>query len=125
MKLTKSQIKQLYSFTKEHYVEWYDVQTELVDHLANGIEEQLEQNTNLTFKSALNSEFKKFGVMGFSEVVKQKTNALNKLKKESSKKWLFDTISVQLVGFIYLINIVIQGLLFPNVNSTISLSSTS
>jgi hypothetical protein len=53
------------------------VQTELVDHLANGIETQLEENPNLTFESALNSEFKKFGIMGFSEVIEEKTKALN------------------------------------------------
>ncbi len=36
-KLSENQIQQLYKFTEQHYVEWYDVQTELVDHLANGI----------------------------------------------------------------------------------------
>lgn len=78
MKLNNSQIDELYTFTQKHYVDWYDVQTELVDHLANGIEEHLEQNPNTTFKSALNSEFKKFGIMGFSDVIEEKTKALNK-----------------------------------------------
>jgi len=78
MKLTQPQIQQLYTFTQEHYVDWYDVQTELVDHLANGIEEHLEQNPNTTFKSALDSEFKKFGIMGFNDVIEEKTKALNK-----------------------------------------------
>ena len=40
MKLTPQQIEQLYQFTRQHYVEWYDLQTELVDHLANSIETQ-------------------------------------------------------------------------------------
>jgi len=78
LKLTKTQIQQLYTFTQKHYVDWYDVQTELVDHLANGIEEHLEQNPNTTFESALNSEFKKFGIMGFNDVIEEKTKALNK-----------------------------------------------
>lgn len=78
MKLNNSQINQLYKFTQKHYVDWYDVQTELVDHLANGIELHLEQNPNSTFESALDSEFKKFGVMGFSDVIEEKTKALNK-----------------------------------------------
>ncbi len=77
-KLSENQIQQLYKFTEQHYVEWYDVQTELVDHLANGIEHQIGLNPELGFESALNNEFKKFGVLGFSEVVEQKTNALNK-----------------------------------------------
>jgi len=78
MKLTESQIEQLFTFTQKHYVDWYDVQTELVDHLANGIEEYLQQNPNVTFESALNSEFKKFGIMGFNDVIEEKTKALNK-----------------------------------------------
>jgi len=59
-------------------VDWYDVQTELVDHLANGIEEHLQQNPNVTFESTLISEFKKFGIMGFNDVIEEKTKALNK-----------------------------------------------
>ncbi|MDO5969467.1 hypothetical protein Q4Q35_06575 [Flavivirga aquimarina] len=41
-RLTELQINKLYAFTKKRYVEWYDVQIELVDHLANGIESQWE-----------------------------------------------------------------------------------
>lgn len=78
MKLSQPQIEQLYTFTQRHYVEWYDVQTELVDHLANGIEKQWKINPDLDFNEALNAEFKKFGVMGFSSVVDEKTAALNK-----------------------------------------------
>lgn len=78
MKVNQDQIENLYQFTRAHFVEWYDVQTELVDHLANGIEAQWEGNPNLTFKECLNNEFKEFGVFGFSEVVEQKTNALSK-----------------------------------------------
>ena len=78
MKVNQDQIENLYQFTRAHFVEWYDVQTELVDHLANGIEAQWEGNPNLTFKECLNNEFKEFGIFGFSEVVEQKTNALSK-----------------------------------------------
>lgn len=38
MKLSAQQIDQLYAFTRQHFVEWYDLQSELVDHLANAIE---------------------------------------------------------------------------------------
>jgi len=88
MKITENQIEELYLFTRKHFVEWYDVQTELVDHLANGIEAQWEQNPNLSFHEALNNEFKKFGVFGFSEVVEQKTNALSKYYIKEVVKYL-------------------------------------
>ncbi|MBT8297131.1 MAG: hypothetical protein KJO52_02275, partial [Maribacter sp.] len=59
-------------------VEHYDVQLELVDHLANGIEEQMAVKPKLSFKEALDLEFKKFGVFGFHDIIKEKTNAMNK-----------------------------------------------
>jgi hypothetical protein len=77
MKLTAEQIERLYAFTRQHYVEYYDLQTELVDHLANAIEEQWESNPKLTFEEALQMEFKKFGVFGFMEVVDKRKSALN------------------------------------------------
>ena len=78
MKLTTEQINQLYTFTRQHYVEWYDLQTELVDHLANAIEEQWQENPKLTFDQALQNEFKKFGVFGFMDVVEGKQRFLQK-----------------------------------------------
>ena len=78
MKLSKEQIERLYKFTRQHYVEYYDLQTELVDHLANSIEEQWQQNPKLSFEDALQIEFKKFGVFGFLDVVEKRQIALNK-----------------------------------------------
>ena len=79
MKLTPTQIDQLYTFTKQHYVEYYDLQTELVDHLANAIEQGWESNPTLSFETLLNKEFKKFGIFGFMDVVEKKQMAMNKI----------------------------------------------
>ena len=78
MKLTKEQIQQLYKFTRQHYVEYYDVQTELVDHLANDIEQIWVEQPNFSFEQARAVSFKKFGVFGFMEVVEERTKVLNK-----------------------------------------------
>ncbi|MBP1838581.1 hypothetical protein [Formosa algae] len=78
MTLSAEQIEKLYQFTRKHFVEFYDVQTELVDHLANDIEEQWETNPEDTFEAALDISFKKFGVFGFQEVLEAKAKALNK-----------------------------------------------
>jgi len=78
MKLTPTQIQRLYKFTREHFVEHYDLQTELVDHLANGIEKRWEENPKLSFKDALNREFKEFGIFGFSDVIEKHNSALSK-----------------------------------------------
>ncbi len=78
MQISKEQIDQLYLFTRQHYVEWYDLQTELVDHLANAIETEWQQNPTISFEDALNKEFKKFGIYGFIDVIEKKQKALRK-----------------------------------------------
>lgn len=78
MKLTESQIQQLYTFTRQHFVEHYDLQTELVDHLANDIETQWQNQPKLSFEDAKHKAFKKFGVFGFMEAIEQKSKAMSK-----------------------------------------------
>lgn len=78
MKLTKPQIEDLYAFTRKHFVEYYDLQTELVDHLANDIENMWQQNPKLPFDEARDKAFKKFGIFGFMEPIEQKAKAMNK-----------------------------------------------
>ncbi|MFY7671829.1 hypothetical protein ACOSP6_12150 [Tenacibaculum sp. MEBiC06402] len=78
MKLTDKNIQELYKFTRQHYVEHYDVQTELVDYLANDIEAIWKENPNLSFEQARDISFKKFGVFGFMNVVEEKQSQLSK-----------------------------------------------
>ena len=78
MKLTNLHIEQLYKFTREHFVEHYDVQTELVDHLANDIEQIWMGKLHLTFEQARDVSFKKFGIFGFMNVVEEKQKQLHK-----------------------------------------------
>jgi hypothetical protein len=78
MKISDNQITELYRFTREHFVEHYDVQTELVDHLANDIEQIWQAQPNLSFQEARTISFKKFGVFGFMDVVGSRQKALEK-----------------------------------------------
>lgn len=73
-----AEIEKLYAFTDKHFVPYYDLQTELVDHLANAIEAQWVINPNLSFEDALALEFKKFGVFGFTTIVEERQAALSK-----------------------------------------------
>ena len=77
-KVTAEEIERLYKFTRKHYVEYHDVQAELVDHLASGMESNWEKEPELSFEENLQQEFKSFGVFGFSEVVETKSRALEK-----------------------------------------------
>ncbi len=78
MKLTQPQIEDLFVFTRKHYVEWIDLQTELVDHLANDIETIWKEQPNLSYREARDKSFKKFGVFGFMDVVEARGKSLNK-----------------------------------------------
>jgi hypothetical protein len=77
-KISAEQFTDLMGFTRKHFVEHYDLQCELADHLANAIEERWIINPDLDFNEALNIEFKKFGVFGFMDVVEQRQLALTK-----------------------------------------------
>ncbi len=78
MELNKEHITALYNFTKQHHVVWYDLQSELVDHLANDIEQIWEKEPHLSFEKAKNKAFKKFGVFGFMDIVDKRKAYLNK-----------------------------------------------
>ena len=78
LKVNEAQTARLYEFTRQHFVEYYDLQTELVDHLAQGIENQWLENSKLDFEDALQKEFKKFGIFGFSDVVSERQAAMSK-----------------------------------------------
>ncbi|ARV06976.1 hypothetical protein BTO04_09885 [Polaribacter sp. SA4-10] len=78
MKLTTNQIDELFKFTRKHYVYHYDVQSELVDHLANDIESTWKETPNLSFEQARDKSFKKFGIFGFMDVIEAKQKAMNK-----------------------------------------------
>ena len=78
MKLTEIHIQELYTFTRKHFVYHYDVQTELVDHLANDIEEIWVTQQHLSFQEARDKSFKKFGIFGFMDVIDAKQKQMNK-----------------------------------------------
>ena len=111
MKLTENQIDELYKFTREHYVYFYDVQSELVDHLANDIEEIWVDKPKLSFENARDTSFKKFGIFGFMDVIEAKQKQMNKrywkIILRFAKEWftvpkIVITISVFFIFFMLL-----------------------
>ncbi|TDE04322.1 hypothetical protein [Flavobacterium sandaracinum] len=108
MKLTSSQIDHLFTFTRQNSVEWYDLQSELVDHIANAIETQWQENPNRSFDEALQLEFKKFGVFGFMDVVEKKTKALNKTYYKHIWHHLKDFFTIPRI----LVTVILTTLLF-------------
>lgn len=91
-KLTDQEVEKLFAFTRKHYVRYYDLQVELVDHLAEGIEQHWIEKEDLSFEDALNAQFRKFGIHGFSHLVRDKKKALQ--RKYRRIQW-------QLIGEFY------------------------
>lgn len=80
--LTSQQIDELFAFCRRHYVHYYDVQLELVDHLANAIEEKMLADKKLSFENALNIVYNGFGYKGFAGVVASKEMIVEKQWKK-------------------------------------------
>jgi hypothetical protein len=78
MKLTTPQIEALFKFTRKHFVYHYDVQSELVDHLANDIEEIWTEKPQMSFQDARDTSFEKFGIFGFMDIIEAKQKQMSK-----------------------------------------------
>lgn len=75
-KIKPEETNALFRFVHKHYVYHYDLQIELVDHLAASIEEQWDENADLSFEDGLRNTFKKFGITGFSKIKQEKQKGL-------------------------------------------------
>ncbi len=64
-KLTPEQIDSLFELCEFHNVHYYDVQLELVDHLASAIEQKWETDPELSFEEAVFLVCEQFGVDAF------------------------------------------------------------
>jgi hypothetical protein len=85
MTLNQEQIEALFRFCEKKSVRYYDLQVELVDHLAERIEEEMKADHHLDFEAALQKVYKGFGLFGFAHIVQDKEKAL---RKQHNKLWL-------------------------------------
>jgi len=121
LKLTETHIQELYKFTRKHFVYHYDVQTELVDHLANDIEDIWQAQPNLSFQDARDASFKKFGVFGFMDVIDAKQKQLGKKYHKILWKFMKEWFSVPKIILTLLIFTFFYALLDLNINENIFL----
>ncbi len=86
IELTHNQVQQLFAFTEKHCVRHYDLQAELVDHLADAVTALMNDATApLGFDEALARVYASFGVMGFAPIIASKEKAV--LKWSNTQKW--------------------------------------
>lgn len=86
-KLSSEQVQALFVFCNNHRVYQYDLQIELVDHMAASIETFWETEPEVPFVQALNKTYKSFGINGFSKIKVEKEKALR--KKYNRLLWKF------------------------------------
>lgn len=70
--ISEDETEKLFAFVQKKSVRQYDVQLELVDHLASGIETEWEQAPAMSFDDALKKVYARFGLFGFTEFVREK-----------------------------------------------------
>ena len=85
IKLSEVEINKLFRFTEKKMVHWYDLQIEIVDHLASCIEDEMTADSKLTFDLALEKVYNGFGIFGFAKIVQERQIQLAKMAK--SKWW--------------------------------------
>lgn len=115
MELSEKKINELYRFVEHKSVKFYDLQTELVDHLADDIENTISKDTTIDFFKAKQIAFQKFGVFGFSNIVREKEKQMGrkylKLLFLFAKEWLTPPKLIASIGCVFSFYI----LLFQNV----------
>lgn len=85
--LSSEQIQQLFQFCEQQGVKYYDVQVELVDHLAENIEGKINSNSS-KFEDELDNAVAEFG--GSNEFKKIEKAKEKLLRRQSSKlQWLY------------------------------------
>lgn len=75
--LSEQQIDDIAFYCYLRNVQYYDVQMELVDHIAGLIEDLQQRNPGLSFKEALNEAGAQFSQSEFKEMEKSKTRVIN------------------------------------------------
>lgn len=83
--LTDPQIQYLYNFCEKKGVRYYDLQSELVDHMSEAVD-KLIAHTDMSFEDALEHTYKGFGVTGFSRVIAERETAL--WKNYNRTRWV-------------------------------------
>jgi hypothetical protein len=97
--LSPLQIEKLFEFCSKHFVRFYDLQVELVDHLANAIEEKMDKQKDISFETALDEVHKSFGYKGFAGFVEARVSALYQQNKKQRRKLFLEYFTFPKIAF--------------------------
>lgn len=123
--ITEAQYESLFAFCRKHYVQYYDVQVELVDHLSEAIQEKIKANPTLSFEEALDNVYAGFGIKGFADIVATRMEMVSKKGRQQKWKLFFSYFTVPKIALtlcIYAVMLLIGRWLTQDYQSGIFLS---
>ena len=76
--LTSQHIEELYAYTDRVHFNYEDLKFEVVDHIATGVEEMMDNNPDMTFSRALYEYSGTLPHSFFGDIISEKSKALKK-----------------------------------------------
>ena len=108
--ITHEQIDELYEYCFFRSVSHYDVQVELVDHLASAIETLWGQNPELSFDQALQQVSVQFGGdVGFFKIIRSKRSMLRRKYRKLLWNFILEYYRFPKVIFTILLTLLVSG----------------
>lgn len=104
--LTHEEIAELYKYCERKKVLYYDIQIEIVDHIATAIEEKRKINPDLPFKQALEEVHASFGSFGLKEIVDSKTASMSKQYRKIRRQLLRSYFTFPKIALTFLLIVV-------------------
>ena len=104
--LTTEEIAELYKYCERKNVLYYDIQIEIVDHMATAIEEKRKINPDLPFKQALEEVHASFGSFGLQEIVNSKTSAMSKQYGKIRRQLMWSYFTFPKIALTFLLVVV-------------------
>jgi hypothetical protein len=81
--LTNEQMQTLYFFCYRNGIVYYDLQLEIADHLAEGIEDLWKKNPAMSFEEALKTTYADFGKDGFRQLMEARKEELQRSRRKN------------------------------------------
>lgn len=107
--LTEEQINLLFKFVEKKFVKEYDLQVELVDHLACRTEDLMTSDPSISFDRSSEKVYADFGLFGFAKLVKERTRAASENGRrlwlhEFKQLWQWPEVAIvtAIAGILYL-----------------------
>lgn len=117
MKLNKEELAHIKEFISRRGFTYYDLQLEIIDHVACKVEELMTADDSLSLDAAINKAHSQFGVMGFSVIEDSMRSSLQKrywkLYRQLFIEYLKPVYLPLIAGFTYLVYLLSKAINAP------------